>query len=69
MHYSKKHKEAILKKMIPPNNKTIPQISQEEDIPVSTLYTWRIRAREELLSNVVYGIRQRSFPVLSHLQI
>ncbi len=46
MHYSKKHKEAILKKMMPPNNKTIPQISQEEDIPVSTLYTWRTRARE-----------------------
>jgi len=46
MHYSKKHKEAILQKMMPPNNKTIPQIFQEEDIPVSTLYTWRTRIRE-----------------------
>ena len=46
MHYSKKHKEAILKRMMPPNNKTILQISQEEGIPVSTLYTWRSRARE-----------------------
>ena len=46
MQYRKKHKEAIFKKMMPPSNKTIPQISQEEGIPVSTLYTWRAKARE-----------------------
>ena len=46
MHYSKKHKEAILKKMMSPSNKIIPQISREEGIPVSTLYTWRTKARE-----------------------
>jgi hypothetical protein len=34
MNYSKNHKEAVLKKMMPPSNKTIPQISQEEGIPV-----------------------------------
>ncbi len=32
MQYSKNHKEAILKKMMPPSNKTIPKISQEEGI-------------------------------------
>ena len=33
MHYSKKRKETVLKKMMPPNNKSIPQISQEDGIP------------------------------------
>jgi len=46
MHYSKKRKETVLKKMMPPNNKSIPQISREEGIPESTLYTWRTKARE-----------------------
>ncbi len=32
--------------MMPPSNKTIPKISQEEGIPVSTIYTWRSKARE-----------------------
>jgi transposase-like protein len=52
MNYSKNHKETILKKMMPPSNKTIPQISHEESIPLSTIYTWRSKAREagELLS-------------------
>lgn len=46
MHYNKKRKETALKKMMPPKNKSIPQISLEEGIPESTLYTWRTRARE-----------------------
>jgi len=40
-------KEAILKKMLPPNNKGIPELSKEEGIPVSTLYTWRLKARNQ----------------------
>ena len=38
-------KESILKKMLPPNNKGIPELSKEEGIPLSTLYTWRTKAR------------------------
>jgi len=71
MKYSKKHKEAILKKMRPPKNKTIPQISREEGIPTSTLYTWRTRAREagELLpygssSPAGWNSREKFFAVL-----
>ena len=46
MEYSKKRKDLVLKKMMPPNDKGIPEISREEGIPVSTLYTWRSRARQ-----------------------
>lgn len=45
MIFSSERKEAILKKMLPPNNKGIPELSKEEGIPVSTLYTWRTKAR------------------------
>jgi hypothetical protein len=40
-------KEAVLKKMLPPNNKSIPEISKEEGICEGTLYNWRISARAE----------------------
>ena len=46
MKYSKKRKDLVLKKMAPPNDKSLPEISKEEGIPVSTLYTWRARARQ-----------------------
>jgi transposase-like protein len=45
MRYSMERKEAVLKKMLPPNNKTIPEISLEEGIPEATLYLWRKAAR------------------------
>ncbi len=41
MKYSKERREAVLKKMLPPNNRSIPQISDEEGISVATLYKWR----------------------------
>jgi transposase-like protein len=46
MIYSKERKEAILKKMMPPENKSVTQISQEEGIPPNTLYNWRNKARQ-----------------------
>ena len=36
-----------LKKMLPPNNKTIPEISKEEGVCEGTLYNWRKVARAE----------------------
>ncbi len=45
MKYSKERREAVLKKMLPPNNRSIPQISDEEGISVATLYKWRSDAR------------------------
>ena len=45
--YPNERKEAILKKMLPPNNKTIPELAQEEGISEATLYNWRKAARGE----------------------
>jgi len=47
MGYPRERKEAVLKKMLPPNNKTIPEISKEEGICEGTLYNWRKAARAE----------------------
>ena len=47
MGYPRERKEAVLKKMLPPNNKTIPEISKEERISEGTLYNWRKAARSE----------------------
>ncbi len=47
MGYPRERKEAVLKKMLPPNNKPIPEISKEEEICEGTLYNWRKAARAE----------------------
>jgi len=47
MGYPRERQEAVLKKMLPPNNKTIPEISKEEGISEGTLYNWRKEARAE----------------------
>jgi len=45
--YPKERKEAVLKKMLPPSNKSIPAIAKEEGISAATLYNWRKAARAE----------------------
>jgi transposase-like protein len=45
MRYSPERKEAVVKKMVPPHSRTIPQLSREEGISEATLYTWRKEAR------------------------
>jgi transposase-like protein len=47
MRYPDERKEAILKKMLPPNNKTIKELAEEEGISEATLYNWRKAARAE----------------------
>ena len=47
MGYPRERKEAVLKKMLPPNSKSIPQIAKEEGISEATLYNWRKAARAE----------------------
>ena len=47
MGYPSKRKEAVLKKMLPPNNKSIPDLAKEEGICEGTLYNWRKAARGE----------------------
>lgn len=45
MSYPEERKEAILKKMLPPNNKSIKELARGEGICEATLYHWRKAAR------------------------
>jgi transposase-like protein len=45
VRYTKEQKEAIIKRMMPPNNEPVTQISKEEGISDVTLYKWRRQAR------------------------
>lgn len=45
--YSEERKEAVLKKLLPPYNKTYIELSQEECIPASTIYTW-LKKRQQV---------------------
>ena len=47
MGYPSERKEAILRKMLPPNNKSVRELAQEEGISEATLYNWRKAARAE----------------------
>ena len=44
--YSKEMKENIIRRMLPPNNISVPVLSSEMGIPRETLYTWRIKAQK-----------------------
>lgn len=45
MRYSAERKEAVLRKMLPPNNRSIREIAAEEGVSEATLYNWRNAAR------------------------
>ena len=45
--YSKERKESVLRKLLPPENRTVREVSEEEGICEVTLYTWRKQAREQ----------------------
>ena len=47
MRYSAERREAVLKKMLPPNNRSIREIAEEEGVSEATLYNWRKAARAE----------------------
>ena len=47
MGYSLERKEAVLKKMLPPNNRSITALAEEEGISDATLYNWRQQARNK----------------------
>ena len=47
MNYSLELKEALLRRMLPPNNESITKISKEEGISEQTLRNWRNKARAE----------------------
>ena len=43
--YSLERKEAVLKKMLPPHNRSLAELAEEEGISQGTLYHWRKEAR------------------------
>ena len=45
--YSAPIKEALLKRMMPPNPVSISVLSQESNIPLSTLYNWRMQSQKQ----------------------
>jgi transposase len=45
--YSEERKEAILKRMMPPENKKISELARESGITEQTLYTWRRQVRKQ----------------------
>jgi len=45
--YSAERKEAVLKKMLPPYNMTVTEVSREEGISEQTLYNWRKQAKQQ----------------------
>ena len=45
MKYSEERREAILKKLLAPNNRTVSDVAREEGISEATLYNWRKAAR------------------------
>ncbi len=47
MRYSAERKDAVLRKMVPPHNRTVPYLAQEEGISEATLYNWRKEARSK----------------------
>ena len=47
MGYSLERKESVLKKMLPPDNQSIAQLSKAEGIAEATLYNWRSQSRSQ----------------------
>lgn len=47
MNYSPEFKEALLRRMLPPNNESITKIAKEEGISEQTLRNWRDKARKD----------------------
>ena len=57
-HYSAERKAAVLKKLLPPANRSVPDVAKEEGISEQTLYNWRNKLRDQGLP--VPGNKQSS---------
>ena len=45
--YSEERKAAVLKKLLPPHNRSVVDVAEEEGISSATLYTWRNQVKEQ----------------------
>ncbi len=41
MKYSKRFKETVLRKILPPENRSIPEVAKEMGISDQTIYNWK----------------------------
>ena len=46
-HYSAERKQAVLKKLLPPYNMSVPALAKEEGISDQTLYNWRTKIKQQ----------------------
>lgn len=44
--YSEELKASLIARMLPPNNRGVPELARETGIPKDTLYTWRRKTRK-----------------------
>jgi transposase-like protein len=44
--YSEERKASVMRKLLPPNNRSVPAVAREEGISEQTLYNWRQQVRE-----------------------
>ena len=47
MNYTKEYKNAILRRILPPNNESISKIAKEEGVSEQTIRNWQAKARKE----------------------
>jgi len=43
--FTNEYKRQKLEQLLPPNNKTVPEIAASENIPKTTIYNWVAKAR------------------------
>ena len=43
--YSEERKVSVMRKLLPPNNRPVPEVAKEEGISEATLYNWRNQAK------------------------
>lgn len=58
IHYSEERKSSVLKKLLPPHNRSVPEVAKEEGISDQSLYNWLKQAKSKGL--VVPGKKDKS---------
>lgn len=53
MKYSQRVKESALRKVLPPENRSVPEVSREMGISEQTIYNWKRQAKTGTLSSDV----------------
>jgi hypothetical protein len=67
--YTEEKKQSVLKKLLPPYNTSIPELSRAEGIPVTTLYSWRSEERKRGNMTESTHLKNSHFSAADRLQI